>query len=309
MDPDSNCALQSTDEIDLRKLLSAIWMQRRLVFFTSAGLLLMSALYLHMATYKYSASMKVVPVEDASALSRAGGLAGLAAMAGMESNQPASNFDLYVDGLTDLETTRLLAADQKIMRTIFSEEWDEKNQTWHQPSGAVRAAKHTIKKILGYPDTPWRAPDAARLKLYLSEEIEVSTAKKSNIITISYENQDPLFARHLISRMHEAVDTRLRKRAMRRADASIGYVNSKLPSVSVAEYRQALVDMLSTHEKQRMLASSGLPFAADPIAPAEVSASPVTPKPALVIGLSLISGIMFSILIITMTAINTIKNK
>lgn len=277
-------------------MLAKLWRRRGLLATVVLACFLLAVSYLHIATYKYSAMIKVVPVEDNS--TKAGGLASIAAIAGVGAAQPASNFDLFVDGLTDYETAQVLSHDPLVMQTIFAHEWDAEKKSWKKPEGAITTFKGALKRFLGFPDRPWVAPGAAQLRDYLVREIEISTAKKATIVSITLRHAKPAFARYVINRLHVVVDARIRQNALSRADASIAYINRKLPSITVPEYRQALVDIMAINEKQRMLASSGLPFAAAPVSVTEISNGPVSPKPAFVLALALLFGIALGALVI-----------
>ena len=68
-------------------------------------------------------------------------------------------------------------------------------------------------------------------------------------------------------------------------------------SGQVRKIRQALHDILAEQEKRRMVASSNLPFAAEPFGAPTVSVKATSPRPLLLIFTSLVLGIVLGVAI------------
>lgn len=279
-------------EFDLLELVSILWGRKWFIAAIIALSMSGAVLYLNYATYIYTAEMKIVPVDVSSGPRIGGNIAGLANLAGIRFGIGKGNasFDLYLDGLTSIETAMVLEQNQKVMQTIFAGEWDSSAQSWREQESNLRTLLNRIKSLLGLPVYAWRPPDAIRLRSYLSGSVEIKESEKSSLTVVSLDHEDSTFAKELLTALNSVVDERLRVRALERADASIAYLKSQLLMVQVTEYRQALVQTLSEQEKQRMMASSGLPFAADIVSGPVASAFPIKPQPRVVVMLAALAG-------------------
>lgn len=288
-----------SDEIDILTLLGDVWRQKFLVAACILVGLICASIYLHRATYTYSAELKVTPAQPTSAGpgSRLGGLAGLASMAGIGLAQDAgsSSFMLYTEGLKSRTVAETLARRPDIMRVIFETEWNPQENRFQGPPDGP-SFRSGLKAILGVPSYPWRAPDAARLHEFIKENVEIVQTADSPVTTIKFSHEDPRFAKTFLAALHQAVDADLRRKARARSGDYIEYLSRQLQAVSVAEHRVAIAAALSEQEKTRMMASSTLAFAAEPFDPATSSLRPTSPQPVAVLAIGLAVGAFFGIL-------------
>lgn len=289
----------ATDEIDLSKLLGSIrrgWLLIAVCVVVSS---VMGLIYLHSATYRYSVALQVTPTSGGGQSSGLGKLGGLANVAGISlpSNQNEILFDLYLQGLTSHAVAYTLASEPEIMRKAFKSEWSEKEQRWVQPRGFMESAKNVVWAILGVPSREWSPPDAVRLQRYLAKHIRIEKDKESPIVTIALVAADPKFGELLLKAAHEEADTMLRERSMVRASIYIDHLSRQLAKVDVADYRQALLEVLAEQEKTRMMASSSLPFVAEPFNEPKASREPVSPNPVLTMVLALMGGTVIGLVV------------
>lgn len=281
------------DEIDLVALAAAIWQRRWIVIGAIIASVAVAIFYLNTATYKHTAELKVIPSQSSGVGgSSTGGLAGLASLAGVNISKDGgvSPFEQYLEGIKSGLVAETLSNHAKIMKVLFRSEWDENTQRFVEKRGFVGNAAQSIKGLLGLPTYPWQEPNTARLQGYIRENVVVSENPKSQFVTVSFEHQDPQFAKQFLTELHEALNEELRQKALVRSTKYIAYLTAQLQRVTVAEHREALVQALSEQEKFRMTASSGLAYAADPFGSVTVSLRPTSPRPAVVIILSIILG-------------------
>jgi len=219
-------------------------------------------------------------------------LAGISIPGGRES----STFDLYLESLKSRETAAVIAANQDLLRLIFPADWDEEAIQWTRPAGFVPTTIRLAKQLLGVAYGSWRQPDAARVNEYLDQEISVIRDRNSPVVTIIMDHRDPEIARQLLAEMHAYVDAALREKELDRTNAYIEYLNTQLAKVSVSEYRQSLHDIIAEQEKRRMVASSNLPFAAEPFGGPTISPRPTSPKPVVILIMACFLGGIFGVL-------------
>lgn len=257
----------------------------------------LAVLYLNVATYFYTATMNVTPVQSSSSASKLGNLAGLASIAGVSLPQDSSSmsFVLYTEGLRSRLAADTLSRNPVIMQSVFKSEWNAQQGRFVEPNGPLKPVIQAAKTLLGLPQYQWRAPDSARLRAYLQKEIKIIQSPKSPVATIIYSNPDADFAGTMLSSLNQVVDNSLRQRSLDRSDDSIAYLTQQMTRVTLAEHRQAVAAALSEQEKQRMFASSSLPFAAEPFGGIIVSLRPTSPQPVIVLIAAVFAGLLTGI--------------
>lgn len=290
---------QTNDDINLLELVDAVWRRRRMVIGCAVAALMIGILYLHLATYKYTAELKVTPAQSSSSgslSSKIGGLSGLASLAGVNipQDQSATAFLLYIEGVHSRPVADALAQRTDLMKVAFEEEWDERQQRFVERKG-LRPAINAIKVVLGIPVRDWAPPNGARLQEFMTREIRVVQDSKSPVATIAMDHEDPQFAKAFLGALNEVIDDMLRRKALARADQYINYITAKLPTITIAEHREALTQALSEQEKLKMMASSSVAYAAEPFGPPSSSYRPTSPRPIIVLAASFIGGLLVGI--------------
>ena len=284
--------------ITLADLALALWSGKWWLIGSVIVALTAGIAYLQTAQREWTAELMVTPTQNdaGSLMGRLGSLGGLASMAGVSlpTSKAVSQFTLFEEGVHSRTTANKLAADERILRGAFPRDWNDETNSWEEPRGLVPAAVRSIKALIGQPDANWSKPGGARLQRYLSKNVSLSNDTKKNTLTLSFEHPDPEFATYLLDRLQATIDLELRERMLGRSSDYIAYLDGRLKEVSNAEQRLALVDVLNEQEKLRMMASSSVPFAAEPFGNAAIGDRPSSPDPAIVLGglfmLSLLIG-------------------
>lgn len=286
-------------EIDISKILITIWRGRLILLFSILFSLFIAILHLHNATYIYTAQIKVFPVQTSGS---SGGkqLGGLASLAGISlpSDKQGSFFELYSEEIYAREVADALSSQTDLMKTIYKNEWDAENSGWKKPSSSLTPVIGAVKGALGIPVREWQAPNGRRLQDYIKANVTYDEKPKKATVTISYDDNDPAFAVRFLNALHKAADDRLRQRALERSTKFINYLNGKLQSTTVTEYKSALVAILSDQEKLNMIASSDVPYAAESIGGATASLKPTKPNPRIVLIAGVFAGLLIGLLII-----------
>jgi hypothetical protein len=262
-----------------------------------ATFIVMAIIYLNHATYYYTATMNVTPVQTSSNSSKLGNLAGLASIAGVSLPQDSASmsFALYTEGLRSRLAADTLSRNPVIMQSVFKSEWNAQQARFVEPNAPMKPVIRAAKTILGLPQYRWRAPDSARLQVYLQKEIKIIRSPKSPVVTIIYSNPDADFAGTMLSSLNKVVDNSLRQRSLNRSNDSIAYLTRQMARVTLAEHREAVAAALSEQEKQRMFASSSMPFAAEPFDGIIMSLRPTSPQPVIVLIAAVFAGLVAGI--------------
>jgi hypothetical protein len=127
---------------------------------------------------------------------------------------------------------------------------------------------------------------------YLRRNVTVAPDRRRALTVVRFLHSDPEFARYLVSRVIEESDGFLRAKSLARSAEYINYLEGRLGEVQIAEHRSALTQALSSYEMMRMMASSDVPFTAESFGEIVVSLEPVSPRPMLVYGLSILIGLL-----------------
>lgn len=288
------------NEIDLARILFSLWRQRWIIV-VLAGLGLAYGIYqLQRATYYYTAELKVAAAQSAEsgATPRLSGLASLASRAGLGPATTGNTFMFYTQGVASRAVADELARRPDIMHAVFADEWDRESNRYVEPRrGLVGGIVQGVKTLVGFPRLEWSPPGAARLQDYIENAVQVVPDPELPVVTLIYSHPDPRFAELFLGEIHRVLDNSLRRKARNRATEYINYLSSQLQSARNVEHRSAIAQSLSEQEKNRMLASSTMAFAAEPLDVVTSSLRPTSPSPALILLVALLQGIVAGVLV------------
>jgi uncharacterized protein involved in exopolysaccharide biosynthesis len=258
----------------------------------AAAALLVAILYLRTAEYTYSASFRVVPAPGSSReAGNLGALTTLATLTGATlADIPVTAFRLYLEAINTRQLAAQLSRDPALMQHVFADEWDARAGQWREPGGIGQSLGSTANRIAGQPVDKWSPPDAARLQQWITSNVRIDQTPKTPVVTLSVDDRDPVFARTLLTRLHQNADAWVRARALGRTRANVTYLESRLPNVTQADHREAIFATLNDQQQRSMTASNPAPFAAEPFGAATVSAQPTTPRQLPVIIIAVLFG-------------------
>lgn len=289
---------QTSNEINLSDVAAVLQQHRRVLIFAPLVLVVCAVIYLHLTEPEYSVTLKVTPTASATSTLPAGisGLAGLTGLS-LPNSDETIDFELYLEGLQSRETSAAVTENVDLLQKLFPDEWSEEGNEWAEPTGPLRSLSTIIKAVFGVPNPDWQPPNAEKVNEFLNEELRIIRDRTGPVVTIMMEHNRPEIAQALLIVLHEAVDSALRQKELDRTSSYVAYLQEQLASVSVTEYRQSLHDILAEQEKRRMVASSNLPFAAEPFGQPTISVRPTSPRPVLAIFSSLLFGTLLGVIV------------
>ena len=274
-----------------------LWLRRRLIAAMTIVALLGGIIYLHLATYRYTAEMQVIASQTPGNTNglRSSTLGGLASLVGVSvEGDTTSPFRLYLEELTSRDTAAELVRRRDIARIIFSDQWDAAHDRWRERERSP--LREGVKALFGFPALDHHPPGAAEMQDYLRRTIKVDDDAKRVVTTVRYDDADPNFAVRLLQTLNVIVDQHLRAVALARASEYARFLDAKLQTITIAEHRVAITEALSEQEKQIMLASSSAPYAADPIEAPVASLAPTSPRAVVVLVASVALGLVTGML-------------
>ncbi len=240
----------------------------------------LALVWLRATPHRYAASMTVAPLAER-------GLAGMGARLPAPYSDPEGKSAPpgQEEGLTDfrrflalLGTRSIaaeLAADPTLMTQVFPEEWDGARGRWHPPGGLGPWFRGLLATAAGR--VPWHPPDAEDLARHLRDRLVIEPVGTTPMRRIAYRHESRDFALLLLSRLYSVADAHLRAEAARRGTRQADHVRARLASVTQADHRRSLTEMLLGFEWALMLLEVDLPFAADLV---EAPQAPSQPESA-----------------------------
>lgn len=212
------------------------WLATSVCAFT--GLFVISY-YIITPTYRATALLMPVSFERgqmSGALdSTLGQLGGFASLAGISLRTDDSSTEEALAVLSSREFTEKFIDDLNLMPELFPNKWDKSRGTWR---GSVR---------------DW--PTKNQACEYFDRKIrKVIRDKKTGLITLQIDWRNRIVAARWANELVVRLNSEMRNRAIRRADASIGFLKDALQKTTAIEVRMAINRLIETEIKSRMLA-------------------------------------------------------
>lgn len=281
---------------DIIDALLGLWQSRILLLLTCAAGALLAIIYVARAPVIYTAQLTLTPSESSPSES-ASRLGSLASLAGVSSGSHVSSpFDLFLLALQSRQVATVVAHDEPMLKRLFPDRWDAARGRWL--TATDRTGGFSIRRMLGLPVAPLGRPTAGEIDDLLSNRVGIGQSSERGTATILFEDPDPVFATHFIARITVAADDLVKARSLARSTEFVAYLRKKLGTVTLAEDREVLAAELGARERSAMLASSGLPFAADPLGEPTASTLPTSPRLALSLAIGIAGGFTAGLLVI-----------
>ena len=304
-------AVPATDRIAFGDVLARLARRWWVIAAAVAATMALAAWYTATAPKVYTARMVIAPVGDKGAGALAGRLAQYAQVASLAGlnlrpGQEVTNFDRFVRIVGSAALAERLEARHGLMRRLFAGSWDADSGTWKRPPmGMLGTLRGALLRAFGLPD--WTPPSTAQLGRYLRGHVLIKGVLRSAMREMVFEYPDRKFALALLQWVYREGDDYLRAIARQRTERQIAYIQHKLATVTVAEHRQALIEILSAQERGLMMMQVNLPFAVEVVEPPTVSDRPTSPRPLRNLALAAVAG--FGIGIVAVFVIDGVRGR
>ena len=226
--------------VDTQAIATRIWYRRRWVAacvilttlgFTAAAFIL---------TPIYRSAVVFVPASPTRAPlsgllgSALGSLGGLSSPAGINIGLAAPDSEEAVAVLKSRQFTEAFIEDWHIIGKLFPRKWDAQRERWR--------AGVTI-------------PTPAEAYKYFDQSVRsVFEDKRTGLITLEIDWRDRADAAAWANELLRRVNAEMRSRAIKKADASIGYLEKELNTTGIVATRDAISRLMEAQINQRMLA-------------------------------------------------------
>ena len=298
---DNKQQINYDDEVDLRDILLTLWGGKIYIILISIISVFIASFCLQSVERKYSVEYKLKPVGEVENSPSLSGLGGFASLAGI--NMPTNtnkDFNIFKELITAPEVSEIIFENKKIIRDIFRSEWDETlNNYSRPPKSKIQIFVSDVKKLLtGDIDVNYMPPNPRRLAVFINNNIQISEDKETGFLNFSSKTSKPELMLSLMIEATKASDKIMRQRYIDFSTEPLFFYKKKLRSARSREHREVLAELISKEEQKLMFASRGKYFIAEPYISPTISLYPTTPKPKLILALSLILGLFLGVALI-----------
>lgn len=146
-------------------------------------------------------------------------------------------------------------------------------------------------------DTTWRGTSdtiltAEDLSLVLQKNIQIEPIGTTASRKISYRHPDPEFAVKLLVLMRKVDDQIIRTSVKAETETKIEWLKTEFQKTLNPDHRAALVQLLMSEERRRMLLSLETPYAVNVVEEASATPRPVVPNhPFIFLAMSMVGGL------------------
>jgi capsular polysaccharide biosynthesis protein len=236
------------------------------------------------------------PVSDSGSRNELSGLTGqlesIASLAGI-AKEGDDNKQEAIATLKSRAFTLQFIKDENLLPTLFPDDWDSRGGNWDTKPGKT-------------PPTSWDA-----YELFDEEVRQVTESRKTGLVTVAVEWQDPdlaaLWANLLVSR----INTHMRRRVIEEAEKSVEYLNKELNKTSIVEIQKAIYALIEEQVRRIMMANVREEYSFKVIDPAVAPDVDEyrKPKRGMIIGLSLVGGLTAGMVLALIRQRNSILRK
>ena len=229
-------SLQNSEEVKLIDLFITLLKHKRLIIWMTLGSGVIAAGIGFWMTTIYRSEATIAPVEQekgslSSAVSSLGGLGAMfAAQVGIGGAGSIEKFEVV---LKSRELTNQLIKKYDLMPIIFYEKWDVKNKRW------------TTDKTPTIEDAQ---------KVIFGSFLKIKTDKKSNIVKISFEYPDKVWAQRILAYYVEGLSEYLRQQALETARAQKEHLNQQMLSTADPVLKSKLAELTAQQLEKEILA-------------------------------------------------------
>lgn len=274
----------TSDDIDLRELLKAIWHGKLLIFVVTSMFAVASVVYALSLPDVYKSEALLSPVNDEGGLKVPGQLGGLAALAGVNLGGMGGGdkTDLALEIIKSRDFLgRFIEKHDLYLPIMASEGWNRSdNSLVIDASVYDTAAEKWVRKV----EAPFLSkPSVLEAHEKFLKLVTVSKDKVTGMVKISIEHYSPYLAEDLVKKLVKAINDEMRQRDLSEAQRSIAYLNVQVEQTNLADLRTMFYSLIEDQTKTLMLANVREEYVFKTVDPAVVAEKRNGPKRALIV--------------------------
>lgn len=256
--------------------------------------LILGGLLLSAFPKSYTASAIICPPAELgrfSAQSALGGagLGALSSLAGVPQTAEQSRYEAFSTLLTSRRVAEVLIAKHDVLPQLLKKSYDFDKKAWKRPKGFIADLHQKFLTFMGFP--PWSPPDSTTLEKYLFAHIAIGQSARSQQKTVTMRGRDPVLVRDLLRWDIEEADNIVRADSQMRSIAQLNLLRREMSeTITNAEDRSVLTELLLSTERSVLLASTNASFAVEVVQPPELNKQPTSPPLAPAMALIFVFG-------------------
>lgn len=282
------------DEIDLRELWETIKKGKKNIFIISSVIVFITLLIVLRMPNIYKSEMVLIPSQSSSS-SSFGGLGGLAAMAGVSLGGGSMTPDVAFSSLLgNYQFMHDFVLKNKVLEHYEDVNVD-KNYVFALGFRGLYDLTHTKKSdVTEKQDKELRIFNLVK---QLSDKFRISSDKKTSLVTISFSDNDRLFAPLMVNAFLSDATKYLVENNLKNINSSLKYYEVELAKADSIEIRQSLSSTISKILEQKVVMQSKKYYQCDPLTTPSIAyeKDKVKPKRGFIVVVSFIVSIVLGI--------------
>ena len=292
----------TSDDIDLRELISVLWKGKRWI----AGFVLLGAVIsVSIALYLpniYRAQVVLAAAESGDDLSSlATQYGGLASLAGINLS-PTSQANQVNEGIEILQSRKFIGdfveRHQILPQLMAADAFEPQTDQLRLDDSIYEVETGNWLREVDWPFEP----EPSRQEAYdaFSDILSVSKDDETGFITVAVDHLSPRLSADWVSRLVQDLNEVMRDRDIKEAQDSISYLRREMENVRVAALQQAFANLIEEQTKVMMLASVREEYVFKTLDPAVIPEENDRPNRALICVLgTMLAGLLGVLFVVT----------
>jgi hypothetical protein len=242
---------------------------------------------MHGFSPSYMARMLVMPIEEGGGTSSnqiGGSAAVVGALAGinLSAGQSSTKLDRLIQSTKTLELAKVLDRKYNLMHKLYGGGWDEKTQSWKRPTGKEFEWRERVNAYLNLPT--WSPPNIESLSGFLAGSFKSIDVEGSPYKSLSFTHGDPEKALYYLKMIYNESNDYIRSQDEEERNNRRNYLEDRLNSTNIKEFRDALVNFLAEEARKDMMAQGNLRGVARVLDPPYISSTKTSPNMLVFVG-------------------------
>jgi len=285
------------DEISLSDIFACLKRRVLLIGIVTGVVVFSALLYVILAKPLYTASTAVMPATSSGGTlgNLSGGLAGAAALAGIDLSAGDTDKQEYIAVLKSRDLARKFIKSYGLLPELFPERWDEEKGAWRPVgSGGFRLWLSRMLASIS-EDEGWRVrddpvPSEAEAFKAFDDIRNIEEDTTTGLLTVSFEFRDPGMSAEWANEYIAMANDTIRRRTIEESSRALDYLNEQVQKTTIAGLRDTLYSLVEKQLENITLANARRDYAFRVIDPAVMPEQRSSPKRALIVAVSIILG-------------------
>tara|TARA_B110000503_G_C7103983_1_gene395102 strand:+ start:141 stop:1088 length:948 start_codon:yes stop_codon:yes gene_type:complete len=298
--PDNKHLNDFEDEIDLREVFNVLLQGKWFIISVTSFVSIIGVIFSLLLPNIYESKALLVPINLSSSISGSlGSYSALAGLAGISLPSDSNEGNALkaiekVGSLSFFENSILVNISLPDLMAVKS--WNPKTNTLIYDKSIYDKNSNTWVRDYSYPQQQIPSPQES-FEEFKSKHFNVSQDKKSGFITLSIKHQSPFLAKQWTDLVVNKINTYYRKKDKSESEKAVSYLNQQISITGLSEIKEVLAELMQEEIKKLTLVEANEFYVFDYIDPPAVMEEESYPNRVLIIILSLLSGVMLSILL------------